>query len=66
MQTISKTEWTMRFAGRLRRISLNAGGNNAMLAAELTYPDAADLEPEEAAESYASEHVSDDPGAPGD
>jgi hypothetical protein len=66
MHAISKTEWTMRFAARLRRVSMNAGGLSAMLIALKTYDMAADLDPEEAADTCAQERLADSPGMPGD
>ena len=66
MHAISKNEWTMRFAARLRRIQMNAGGVSAHLIADQKYAEASDLEPEEAAEIYSSEVPPDDPGMPSD
>ena len=66
MHAISKTEWTMRFAARLRRISVNAGGVGVNLVANDRFAEACDLEPEEAAEIYAAESLPEDPGASGD
>ena len=63
---ITKTEWTMRFAARLRKIRMNAGGLSAMLTAVNSYDANSNLEPEEAADSYASETPPDDPGTGGD
>ena len=60
---ISKTEWTMRFAARLRKVRMNAGGLSAMLVAVKTYDTNSKLEPEEAADDYATETPPDDPGA---
>lgn len=66
MHAMSKTEWTMRFAARLRRISLDAGGVGANLVANDRFGEACDLEPEEAAEIYAAESPPEDRGAFGD
>ena len=66
MHAISKTEWTMRFAARLRRVSMNAGGVSAMLIALQSYDLAADLDPEDAADTYAQERPADSPGMPDD
>ena len=66
MHSLSKTEWTMRFAARLRRVSMNAGGVSAMLLAFQAYDQAADLDPEEAADTHAQERPTDRPGLSGD
>jgi len=64
MNAISKNEWTMRFAARLRRLQLNTAGVSANLAANQRYVEASDLDPEEAAEIYAAESMPEDPGSP--
>lgn len=66
MNAISTNEWTARFAARLRRLQMNAGGVSANLVANERYVEASDLDPEEAAEIYAAESMPEDPGAPGD
>ena len=52
---IPKDEWVPRFARKLRQRQPSVAGAMGLAPAEATYPEAADLTPEEAAEIYALE-----------
>ena len=66
MSPNEKTEWLLRFAARLHQVHPGMAGSVAAEIATLTYADARDLSPEEAAEIYALEEPPGDAGAPGD
>jgi hypothetical protein len=57
MQKIPRDEWVPRFAKRLRQVQTDVRGDDAMglALAEVRYPEAQDLTPEEAAEIYLLE-----------
>jgi hypothetical protein len=63
--TAAEARWVQRFARHLKKLQRSLRGRNAMVAARNTYPDASDLEPEEAATIYASAPVPRSVGAPG-
>jgi hypothetical protein len=63
--TAAEVRWVQRFARHLQQLQGSIRGRNAIVAARNTYPDASDLEPEEAATIYASSPVPKSVGAPG-
>ena len=64
MPAVDKPTWLHRFARRLHQIQPSVLSSVAADIAVTTYPDAQDLEPEEAAEIYALEEPPGDVGAP--
>jgi len=58
--------WLDRFATRAGELIPAATPAEIWAHAEAVFPEAADLQPEEAAEIFALELPPDDPGAPGD
>jgi DNA-directed RNA polymerase specialized sigma24 family protein len=65
-RTLPKSEWSRRFAEKLRALRPALSTVEAVQRAIATYADAQDLSPEEAAQIYATELPPADPGTPGD
>lgn len=61
---LAKPAWHDRFGARLMQLQPRMNAVTAAQHAVATYPDAADMEPEEAAEIFAAEEPPDEVGAP--
>lgn len=61
---LAKPVWHDRFGARLMQLQPRMNAVTAAQHAVATYPDAADMEPEEAAEIFAAEEPPDEVGAP--
>lgn len=63
---LTEAQWIDRFMNRLGSLLPSLKADDALDHAKATFPDASDLEPEEAAEIYALELPPADAGTPGD